>query len=141
MMARAQVLACAGWALFFAACKPAPSSPAPIADLNIRIATGAELYELHCAMCHYDGVASGNAPALADSELVRTNPAQVARIILRGQQNQSMVEGRLFQGIMPAQAYLQDGEIADILLYLQKQFGGNGEMVTPEKIAQIRQQK
>ena len=113
-----------------------PSGSAPA--LAEQLATGAEVYQTGCANCHYAGEASPTTPALAGSAALGEDPTALFKIILQGQRNQSLVEGRKLNGIMPAMAYLSDEEIAAVSAYLRQRFGGTAEAIDPAKVAAER---
>jgi len=117
----------------------APSAPAPA--LAEQLATGAEVYQTGCANCHYAGEASPTTPALAGSAALRGDPTALFKIILQGQRNESVVDGRKLNGIMPAMAYLSDDEIAAVAVYLRQRFGGISEAIEPSKVAAERQKR
>lgn len=121
----------------FAGCRPAPSVPAG----GSAVAEGAEVYGMHCAICHLDGAGSPAAPALRGSPVLSGNGGEVARIILEGRRGESLVEGRRFNGIMPAQDYLSNEEIAAVGEYVIREFGGRSVSLTPAEVAEIRARK
>lgn len=102
------------------------------------IAKGAEVYEMACAQCHYDGHASAANPSLIGSPTLQANPSAIVGIILHGQSGKSLVDGKPLGGIMPAQAYLTDPEIAAVVTYIRSQFAGISAEVTPAQVQQIR---
>ena len=91
-----------------------------------------------CANCHYAGEASPTTPALVGSAAVRGDPTTLSKIILQGQRNESVVEGRKLNGIMPAMAYLSDEEIAAVTAHVRQRFGGTAEAIDPAKVAAER---
>ena len=114
---------------------PAASAPA----LAEQLATGAEVYQTGCANCHYAGEASPTTPALVGSAALAGDPTAWFKIILQGQRNESVVDGRKLNGIMPAMAYLSDEEIAAVTAYLRERFGGISAPIEPAKVAAERQ--
>jgi mono/diheme cytochrome c family protein len=118
-IAQAVILGLSG-ALLFSGCGRVPEPT--------QLATGEALYGLNCASCHYDGRATDTMPALIGSPALAT-PTQVARIILHGQRG---------TGIMPAQDYLTDEEIAAIVEYVRHEFAGKTERVSVEEIRGAR---
>ncbi len=49
-----------------------------------------------------------------------------------------LVEGKPFNGQMPAFDYLTDEEIASVVAYIRKQFGGVGEVVPVQAVTDAR---
>lgn len=91
-----------------------------------------------CAQCHYDGKASAANPALVGSPALQAAPSTVIDIILNGQSGKSLIDGKRLSGIMPAQAYLTDAEIAAVVTYIRHEFAGISAEVTPSQVQQIR---
>ena len=113
-----------------------PSAFAPA--LAEQLAAGEEVYQTGCANCHYAGEASPTTPALVGSAAVSGDPSALFKIILQGQRNESVVEGRKLNGIMPGMAYLSDEEIAAVTAYVRQRFGGTSEAIEPAKVAAER---
>lgn len=120
---------------------PAPTPPAmkvnaaPSADL---VAQGASVYEQSCALCHFDGSGSPTAPPLKGSPVVAESAKAVILTILKGQQGKAIVNGKPFNGLMPAQATMTDDEIAAVVTFVRKQYGGIDEAVQPADVAALR---
>lgn len=112
--------------------------PASSANLTEQLAQGKTLYEQSCAQCHYDGWGNPAAPDLRGSGVLAEPADALAVIILGGRRNQSVKDGRKFNGIMPPQAYLRDEEIAAIVAYVRDEFGGRKEPVSPQAVAETR---
>ena len=86
-------------------------------------------------MCHFSGEASSLAPALRGSpSVLSTDPTPMIQSVLLGRVNQSATR----PGIMPAQAYLTDREIAAILTYIRREFGGPTTAVQPADVFRLR---
>ena len=104
----------AALALLLAGCRPAPQ-PTPLAELNPQQSRGHAVYEVHCAVCHYerkDAVLHG--PALVSLFKIPTLPSgaaatdeRVTAVILRGR-NQ----------MPPMRRQISDDDLADLLAYL-----------------------
>jgi mono/diheme cytochrome c family protein len=113
---------------------PGASAPA----LAEQLSAGEEVYQTGCANCHYAGEASPTTPALVGAAAVGGDPSALFKIILQGQRNESVVEGRKLNGIMPAMAYLSDEEIAAVTAYVRQRFGGTAEAIDPAHVAAER---
>ncbi|MDX2079155.1 MAG: cytochrome c [Terrimicrobiaceae bacterium] len=124
--------------LTLAGCQP--TAPPPGAQTAIAV-EGSEIYGIHCAMCHLDGTGSPAAPALRGSALVANDPPAVIRTILHGRRGESMVDGQRFNGIMPAQDYLTDEEIAAVTAYIVREFGGQINEVSAAEVARLRSER
>jgi mono/diheme cytochrome c family protein len=99
------------------------------------IAEGSRLYDQSCVMCHYDGRDSLAAPPLIGSAMVKSpDPATLIRAIVHGLANESVVDGKLFGGIMPATAGLSDEEVAALVTFVRKEYGGVAVVTTPAEV-------
>ncbi|GAB4173034.1 MAG: hypothetical protein Fur0032_12550 [Terrimicrobiaceae bacterium] len=99
---------------------------------------GEEVYGQTCATCHYDGSGSATAPDLKGGAFWKNPPEKLFGIILRGQSNVSVVDGKPFYGIMPAMPYLSDEEIAAVTAYVFKTFGAREVRVEAGAVAVVR---
>lgn len=128
--------------LFLYGCGPSDSSaPAVLSadmDIDTLLQQGEELYGQTCTTCHYGGDGGGQNPSLLTSETVKGSPEGLIKVILQGQSGVSMVEGRKLNGIMPAQAYLNDVEVAAVATYVRREFGKVEEPVQPSMVAKVR---
>jgi mono/diheme cytochrome c family protein len=96
--------------------------------------TGKTAFNLTCAPCHQEsgGGLAMLAPALVGSRWLQTDDAVLARIILQGKEN----PGRGL--VMPPWRQFDDAQVAAILTYVRREFGGQAEAVAPAKIAEVR---
>jgi mono/diheme cytochrome c family protein len=96
---------------------------------------GKGLYEKYCQNCH---AADGSGlkslfPPLTDSLYLKHNRARLACIIKYGQNQKIKINGKLYEGNMPANTPLSGIEITQILVYIGNSFGnklGNFELET-----------
>jgi mono/diheme cytochrome c family protein len=105
------------------------------------IATGQNEYVKYCLTCHQpdgNGVRS-QFPPLAGNELV-TGPADtLIRIVLSGLEGPITVKGLQYgTQIMPAQNYLTDQQIAEVLSYIRNAWGNKADAVASEEVRRIR---
>lgn len=119
-------------------CGPSGNSGSPAPPLGEQLARGAQVYEISCAQCHYDGSGNSAAPDLKGSPVFRESPEALAQIILKGRSGISVVNGRKFNGVMPAQAYLTDEEIAAVVAYTRDVFGASKAVVPPAEVGAWR---
>jgi mono/diheme cytochrome c family protein len=109
-----------------------PASPELLAE-------GEELYNQICAQCHFDGHGNDANPPLIGSTVVGDlDPAPLIRSILYGKTGVVTVNGRQFNGIMPAQSNLLDSEIAAISTYVRSSFAGRDAAVDTNVVAAER---
>ena len=55
-------------------------------------------------------------------------------IILNGQSGEITVNGKKFNAFMPAQNYLTDQQIADVLNYIRNSWGNKYAVITPAQV-------
>ncbi len=110
-------------------------------DLKKSIERGKEAYSLYCINCH---MADGNGtpdlyPPLAKADYLKKPSTTLINIVLMGQTGEIIVNKKKYNGIMPAQNYLTDDQIADILNYARNSFGNNiPTAITPGQVKALR---
>ena len=106
--------------------------------------SGASIFNGKCSSCHQaDGKGlPGVFPPLDGSPYVLGDPVITARIILKGLQGAVEVEGKTYNGVMPAWAdQLKDAEIAAVISHIRGNIGSNkAPPVDEATVAQVRQQ-
>ncbi|CAN5751734.1 hypothetical protein BH24ACI4_BH24ACI4_27120 [soil metagenome] len=114
-----------------------PGEPAPVPPLNAeeqgRFDEGSEVYRNLCQACHQpDGRGQDRvAPSLVDSALVFAQAGIGVRILLHGKGGTT--------GLMPpVGGVLTDEQIAGVLTYIRREWGGTGSPVDPAVVARIR---
>ncbi len=110
------------------------------------IAAGKKHYLGTCATCHQvtgQGVA-GTYPPLAGSEFVAGNEERVIRILLHGLSGPVEVEGKTFNGAMPAFGKVTGGgynwneeKISQVLTYIRQEWGNKAAPITKDKVTEI----
>ena len=127
------------------ACSPAGSADSATLEVSRStsipeavLAQGASVYEQTCAVCHYAGSGSATAPDLVSSAELKQPARELITNILQGRQGVSVVNGRKFNGIMPAQNTLSDEDIAAVVTYVRHTFGGADEVTAPADVAAYR---
>ena len=101
---------------------------------------GEKIYGARCAQCHQaDGAGNGSYPPLAGSVEFFGEPVNHARIVVHGLANVPIeVQGRSYNGNMPAQGDLNDTELAAVLTYVRNAWGNEASMVLPADVANAR---
>jgi mono/diheme cytochrome c family protein len=120
------------------------ASAVAAAPADPRIA-GKRFYTQVCATCHQAtglGV-PGVYPPLAGSEWVTSNDSRLIRLVVHGLQGPITVEGKIYNGIMPAfgagSSYnWNDQRIADVLTYIRSEWGNEAAPIAPEQVTAIR---
>jgi glucose/arabinose dehydrogenase/mono/diheme cytochrome c family protein len=105
------------------------------------IMEGGILFNSYCATCHQRNGKGDNSryPPLSGSELVKGDKDVLIKIVLYGLQGRVKVNGRTWDGVMPAHAaVLDDQAVASILTYVRKRFGNNSSNVSSTDIAKNR---
>ncbi len=104
-----------------------------------QIALGKNVYESNCLACHQaNGEGIPNAfPPLAKSDFLNADHNRAIGILLNGRSGPITVNGKNFDGVMPAIA-LNNEQIANVLTYVLNSFGNNGGQVTPEQVGKQR---
>lgn len=114
----------------------APAAPGAAVD-------GKAVFASHCAACHQATGAglAGVFPPLAGSEWVVGKDTTLASIVLHGINGTLTVQGKSYNGAMPAfKDQLGDAELAALLTYIRGQWGNQGAAVPTETVAQVRAQ-
>ncbi len=101
---------------------------------------GSILYTTYCASCHQeDGKGDNNRfPPLAGSDWVTGEEEKLIDIVLNGLQGQIKVNGKSYNGLMPANNHLDDHAIASILTYIRMNFGNTSVPVDALKVSKVR---
>ena len=110
-------------------------------SLPKSIERGKEAYTTYCQNCHQaDGKGTPGAfPPLAKSDFLKKPAKAMIDNILLGQNGETTVNGQKYNGIMPAQNYLTDDQIADILNYVRNSWGNKSAVtVTPAMVKKAR---
>ncbi len=117
----------------------APNSAArTAANENVR---GKILYSQHCASCHMvDGSGVPNMqPSLADSAVLKGDPATLVRLILKGPAAVLPADRPKYGNVMAAfDTVLDDNQLADLASYARQAFGGVTTAVTPAQVTALR---
>lgn len=112
----------------------APVAPGTVVD-------GAAVFASRCVACHQATGAGlpGVFPPLAASDWVIGKEATLAAIVLHGINGPLTVNGKPFNGAMPAfQDQLQDAELAAVLTHIRSQWGNAASPVLADTVAGVR---
>jgi nitrite reductase (NO-forming) len=117
------------------------SSFIPDPNLNESIKRGKEVYTLYCQNCHMEdgkGMPEINPP-LAKADYIRKPAKTLISVILDGQSGEVVVNDKKYNIEMPAQAYLTDEQIADVLNFSRNSWGNKiPGVITPAKVKELR---
>jgi mono/diheme cytochrome c family protein len=106
--------------------------------LQDSIKRGEEVYTTNCITCHMakgEGL-EGSFPPLAKADYIAKDKTGKASIgaVLNGLSDEITVNGNKYNAIMPAQSYLSDEQIADVLNYVRNSWGNKGKAITPAMV-------
>lgn len=117
----------------------APSQPAVSKStdtLKESIKRGEKVYVANCQSCHMpegEGI-SGTFPPLAKSDYLMKDQKRAIRSVLYGLSGEMIVNGEKYNMEMPAQHHLSDEEVADVLNYIQNNWGNKAKAVTTAQV-------
>lgn len=105
------------------------------------VMNGLILYNSYCNSCHQrDGKGDNNRyPPLVGSDWVSGPRERLIRVVLNGLQGEIKVNGKTYNGIMPAHGQvLDDHAIASILTYVKKRFNNEDSVITSAEVNKVR---
>jgi len=114
----------------------AKAAPAMAASLT----RGAVVYKNVCITCHQadgGGVPNMNPP-LIKTTYVLGDKTRLAHIVLAGLAEPIEIDGDEYKQHMPAQAYLTDQQVADVLTYVRNSFGNKASAVQVAEVKAVR---
>ncbi|MEN7549456.1 cytochrome c [Rapidithrix thailandica] len=90
------------------------------------------LYETHCGNCHMENGEGLKSliPPLAGSDYLTNHPEKIACIIRYGQSGEITVNGTTYNQSMPGIPQLTEVEIANIINYINQQWGNDAKPVS-----------
>ena len=105
-----------------------------------KIKPEAALYNTYCSACHQnDGKGDGNRfPPLGETDYVTGDKTRLLNIVLKGLNGEIIVNGKPYNGLMPAHNFLKDEEVANILTYIRSSFGNNASAVSVQEVIEFR---
>lgn len=105
------------------------------------VMNGLILYNSYCNSCHQrDGKGDNNRyPPLVGSDWVSGPRERLIRVVLNGLQGEIKVNGKTYNGVMPAHGQvLDDHAIASILTYVKKRFNNEDSVITSAEVNKVR---
>jgi nitrite reductase (NO-forming) len=130
---------------------PAPAvklAPGEVAPINAEPPSGHDaalpnhgqaVFTKNCVACHQangQGV-PGVFPPLVNSDFIKNNPVEAARIILGGRAGEITVNGVKYNGVMPS-LDLSDEEVANVLNFVNVEFNGGKPVVGADDVKKLR---
>jgi len=109
-------------------------------SLQSNQTSGNMQYAKYCMTCHQaDGKGvRGMFPPLAGNAKITGPSSDLIKIVLFGLQGPIIVNERDYNQPMPAQGYLNDTQIADILNYIRNSWENKAQPITPGDVGKIR---
>ncbi len=98
---------------------------------------GKSVYQNQCQNCHAEngeGLA-GLIPSLQKADYLSKNKSKLACLVQNGLQGLIVVNGKFYNGKMPAQTQLAPIEIAEVITYITNSFGNNQGVYKLEKVS------
>ncbi len=107
-------------------------------SLAESIKRGEEVYTANCVTCHMqkgEGM-EGAYPPLAKADFLAKDKTgkQAIGVVLNGMSGEITVNGKKYNVPMPAQNYLSDQQIADVLNYVRNNWGNKAKAITEEMV-------
>ena len=111
-------------------------------ELSTYISNGKDIYRANCQNCHGEnGEGLGElAPPLTDSVFLEKNKSKLACYIKNGTDQPMVINGKTYQGKMPAFPKLQTIDIAQVTVYITNAFGNKQGMYKYEQVAKDLQE-
>jgi mono/diheme cytochrome c family protein len=123
----------------FAQKKPAPKAAAKAPAASAAVLKGKSIYTQYCLTCHQaDGLGvEGMNPPLAKTDYVLGDKTRLINVLVNGLKGVE-IDGEDYHGVMPAQSYLTDQQMADVLTYVRSNFGNKASAVTVAEVKAVR---
>lgn len=102
---------------------------------------GETLYKKYCLVCHQaDGYGVPNMnPPLIKTNYVTGDKKRLINWVLKGSGTTKIsIDGKTYNNKMPAQNYLKDDEIANILTYIRNSFGNKASVIRDSDVKNVR---
>jgi mono/diheme cytochrome c family protein len=101
---------------------------------------GKRVYDQYCKACHMaDGAGiRGLHPPLINNKTVNGNAGKLIEVTMKGMSGKVVIDGVVYNGIMPPHTHLTNQQIADVLTYVRQNFSNNSGPITPEDVAKLR---
>lgn len=97
---------------------------------------GKSIYQTQCQNCHAENGEGlgGLIPGLQKADYLSKNKTKLACVVQNGLQGLIVVNGKFYNGKMPAQTQLAPIEIAEVITFITNTFGNNQGVYGLEKI-------
>ena len=119
---------------------PAGCAAGPRQASGVKAEPGAAEFQSYCAGCHIDDTGvRGDVPPLEESPWVTGPESRLIKLVLHGVRGEMVIQGRTYDQEMPGVGpVLSDGEIASLLSFVRRQFGGINTPIAPATVSAVR---
>lgn len=109
-------------------------------QLANSIKKGKQVYIANCQSCHMEGGEGvpGVFPPLAKSANLMKDQNRAIKAVVHGVSGEITVNGEKYNMDMPAQSHLSDQEIADVVNFIQNNWGNKAKAVTTAQVKALR---
>lgn len=110
-----------------------------INEISESYPEGKKIYENSCIACHQENGEGleGSFPPLANSDYMLADVDRAIEQVLNGSSEEMKVNGKVYNGIMPAQE-LDDQEVVDVMNYVLNSWGNEAGEVTLEQVKRAK---
>ena len=101
---------------------------------------GKTRFESYCAACHQLGGTGveGRVPPLTGSPWVAGRESRLIRIVLHGLRGPIEIKGQTYNMEMPGFYLFKDEEVASVLSYVRRRYGGPSPPITAATVSRVR---
>ena len=106
-------------------------------ELMSYTTNGGDIYKVKCQNCHGEkgeGLAA-LAPPLTDSTFLKVNKSLLACIVKKGTNKPMVINGKSYEGKMPAFPEMEDIDLAQVIVYITNSFGNKQGMYSYKQVA------
>lgn len=103
-------------------------------------AEGKAAYQKHCQACHQAGGAgvSGAFPPLVDNENIASDPSYLAQSIIKGVTGPIEVQGKKYNGYMPALKHMSNEEVVQVVDYIISDLNNGDASISEADVEAMR---
>lgn len=122
--------------------KPAAKAKPAASAASASVLKGKSIYTQYCLSCHQadGGGVDGLNPPLTKTDYVLGDKTRLVNVLVHGLKGVD-VNGEEYHNNMPAQDFLTDQQMADVLTYVRSNFGNKASAVTVSEVKAVRAAK
>ena len=128
--------------------KPKVEKKAEVVKVEAPKLSGKALFLANCSACHGEAAlgVEGAIPPLAKSDFLKklsskSDRTELIQIPLHGKKGKVLVNGKEYDGEMPAFTDITDAELAEVLTYVTSHFGNSAKKFTADEVKKARTAK